>query len=714
VNDQEHAAPSPEQARLIQEAVALHQSGLLYAAENQYHRLLAALPNNIDLLTNLGTIAFQKGNLEVGIEIIARSLRIDPNQAGALNNQGNALQQLKRLDEALISYDRAIALRPDYAEAYCNRAHALRSLNRLEEALDSYDRAIGLKSDYAEAYFYRGSILRDLNRPDQALASFGRVIALRPDHADAHFEYANLLLGLNRLDEAVASYDRAIVLHPEDSQAYCSRGVALQRLGRLDEALSSYDRAVALDPDYAEAYRNRGVALQGLKQFEEALASFDRVVALKPDDAEAYCNCCTVLQDLNRFDEALKSCDHAIALNPDYAEAYYDRGNILRGLERLDDALESYDRAIALKPDYAGVYSNRGTVLQGLKRLDEALADYDCAISLKPDLVDAHWNKSQVKILIGEYLEGWNLYEWRWKTTQFANFQRHYNKKLWLGGLSIINKTLIVYREQGLGDYIQSIRYALLAEQAGARVILEVPAPLMSLVSTLKGNFTLVETGAPLPEFDYHCPVMSLPLAFKTTVETIPAQIPYLFADEAKKKQWRKNLGEKTKPRIGLVWSGTSNHRNDHNRSFPLRQLSDLLDLPFEFHSLQKDVRAVDIDALEEFSQVHQHQDDLLDFSDTAALVDAMDIVISVDTSVAHLAGAMGKSLFVLLPFAPDYRWMLDRSDSPWYPTARLFRQPALYDWDSVIAEVKLVLMEGAWLKEPKDRDQMDRLSSTR
>jgi ADP-heptose:LPS heptosyltransferase len=207
---------------------------------------------------------------------------------------------------------------------------------------------------------------------------------------------------------------------------------------------------------------------------------------------------------------------------------------------------------------------------------------------------------------------------------------------------------------------------------------------------------------------------MSLPLAFKTTVETIPAQIPYLFADEAKKKQWRKNLGKKTIPRIGLVWSGSTTHVNDQNRSFPLVQLSDLLALSFEFHSLQKDVRAVDAKTLKQFSNIHQHQDDLLDFSDTAALVDAMDVVISVDTSVAHLAGAMGKPLFVLLPYVPDYRWMLDRSDSPWYPTARLFRQPALYDWDSVIAQVKQVLMEGSWLKIHTALGQMDLLSSTR
>jgi tetratricopeptide (TPR) repeat protein len=364
----------------------------------------------------------------------------------------------------------------------------------------------------------------------------------------------------------------------------------------------------------------------------------------------------------------------------------------LQDLKRLDDALASYDRAIAIKPDYAEAYSNRGVTLKDLKRLDDALASYDRAIELKPDYANAYWNKSLLKILNGDYLEGWQLYEWRWKT-ELLIYLRGYKQPLWLDTQSLLNKTLLIYPEQGLGDYIQCIRYAVLVEQLGATVILEVPSELMSLVSTLKGQFTLVESGKPLPEFDYHCPVMSLPLAFKTTVDTIPADLPYLYTNEDKKQHWQEKLGNKTVTKIGLVWSGSTTHNNDHNRSLLLQQLSSLLELPVEFHSLQKEVRTVDIKTLTEFPSIHQHQDDLQDFSDTAALVDAMDIIISVDTSVAHLAGAMGKKVFVLVPYAPDYRWMLDRPDSPWYPSATLFRQPALDDWESVIVEIKQLLL---------------------
>ena len=332
--------------------------------------------------------------------------------------------------------------------------------------------------------------------------------------------------------------------------------------------------------------------------------------------------------------------------------------------------------------------------LHDLNRLDEALAGFDRAIAIQPDYAEAYWNKSLLKILIGEYLEGWKLYEWRWKKEPQINSPRAYHQPLWLGDESIYHKTLLIYPEQGLGDYIQCIRYAALVEQLGAKVILEVPSRLLTLCSTLKGQPILIENGKPLPSFDYHCPVMSLPLALKTTVETIPAQIPYLYADDQRKKRWNEKLGNKTVTRIGLVWSGSTTHKSDHKRSLLLNQLTSLLVLPFEFHSLQKEIREIDVKTLTDFPKIHQHQDDQRDFSDAAALIDEMDLVISVDTAVAHLSGAMGKKTFILLPYSPDYRWMLDRADSPWYPTATLFRQPSVGDWDSVISEIRQLLSD--------------------
>ena len=293
-----------------------------------------------------------------------------------------------------------------------------------------------------------------------------------------------------------------------------------------------------------------------------------------------------------------------------------------------------------------------------------------------------------LKLLIGEYEEGWKLYEWRRQHKETKNNYKVYDQPLWLGEKSLQNKTLLVESEQGLGDAIQFCRYIPMLENIGIKVILEVPKTLTSIIKTLPGNFLTFEKGQLPPDFDYHIPIMSLPLAFKTTINKIPASIPYLFSDKTKRRYWKKKLSKKTKLRIGLVWSGSTTHKNDKNRSLLLKDLEPILHLPFEFHSLQKEVRENDKTTLFKFKQVHKHQDKLNDFSDTAALIEEMDLIISVDTSVAHLAGAMGKDVWILLPFNPDYRWMLEKNNTLWYPTAILFRQNELNNWNNVIKNV--------------------------
>ena len=378
--------PTLKQSKMIQDALVSHQSGLLDAAEIQYKKLLIFLPGNTTLLTNLGTIALQKGNLEDGLKLIGKSLQINSNQPYAINNKGNALRELNRLDEALASYDYAIVLKPDYAEAYFNRGNTLFDLKRLDEALASYERAIVLNPDYTEAYFNRGNVLQNIKRLEEALESYDRAIVLNPDYAEAYFDRGNALHELSRVDEALASYERAIAIKPDYAEANYNRGIALLKLKRADEALASYDRAIALKPHYTEAYINRGNALQDLKRLDEALVSYDRAIALKPDYAKAHMNRGNALLDLMRLNEALISYERAIALKPDYAKAYINRGNAFQVFKRLDEAMADYNHAIALKPDYAKAYMNRGNALQTLKRLDEALADYGHAISLKSDV----------------------------------------------------------------------------------------------------------------------------------------------------------------------------------------------------------------------------------------------------------------------------------------------------------------------------------------
>ena len=561
-------------------------------------------------------------------------------------------------------------------------------LKQFDAAVASYEKVIAIKPDYAEAYRSRGVALQYLMQLDAAVASYNQAIALKPDFVEAYLNRGNALKELKQLDAALASCDQAIALKPDFAEAYLNRGNALKDLKQFDAAFSSYEKAIALKPDYAEAYGNRGIALMELKQFDAAISSCDQAIALKPDYAEAYNNRGNALKDLKQLNAAVASYNKAIALKPDYAEAYGNRGISLMELKQFDAAFASHDKAIALKPDYADAYINRGVALQELKQLDAAVANYDKAIALKPDYALGNWNKALVLLLLGDFESGWLLYEWRWKMPeQIGEKGRHFSQPLWLGVEDIANKTILLHAEQGLGDTIQFCRYAKLVSDRGAKVILEVPKVLMGLLTGLSGIGELVEAEKALPQFDYHCPLLSLPLAFNTRLETIPLPTPYLSSNTEMLRSWDKKLGHKKAPRIGLVWSGSLIHKNDHNRSFLLAELIKILPPNCEYFSLQKEVREMDRVVLAQ-SNIKHYGDALIDFTDTAALCDLMDVVISVDTSVAHLAGGLGKKTWILLPYIPDWRWLLDRDDSPWYPSVKLYRQDNDRSWETVLQRV--------------------------
>ena len=381
-------------------------------------------------------------------------------------------------------------------------------------------------------------------------------------------------------------------------------------------------------------------------------------------------------------------------MGPNYAEALYNRGNTLHELKRFEEALASYDRALAVRPDYAEALYNRGLSLHELKRFEEALASCDHALAVRPNYTEAHWNEALLRLLTGDFRRGWVKYEWRWKNESLAPPKRNFSQPLWLGAEALAGKTILLHSEQGFGDTIQFCRYVPLVAERGACVILEVPRPLRELMSTLTGAEQIVSSGDPLPDFDIHCPLLSLPLAFGTRLETIPAATPYLRASSQSLMNWDTRLGPKRHRRIGLAWSGSPMNRNDQNRSIRLSSLLSLLDIEATFVSLQKDVRSDDVTVLKDQGDLLHFGDALDNFSDTAALISTLDLVISVDTSVAHLAGALAKPVWVLLPFIPDWRWLLDRNDSPWYPTARLFRQDDARAWDAVIARVHAALYE--------------------
>ena len=648
--------PRPQQehqiAALVQHGLALHQQGQLAQAKLAYQQVLKQQSDHAEALYLLGVIAGQTRQPALAVELLEKAIAIKPEFVQAHINLAVALLTLQQAPQALAVCEKALVLQPDDADALLNRGLALQMLKRPEQALRSYDQALALMPDSVNACINRGSVLEDLKRWEEALSSYSRAIAIDPACADAYSNRGIALQKMHRTEDALLSFDQAIAIHPHHANAWCNRGIALRTLQRLEEALSSYDRAIALKPDYAGAYSNRG----------------------------------TVLLELNRWDEALSCFNQAIALDSQLADAYSNRGLALEKLQRLEESMSSLDHAIALDPRHAQAYSNRGITLHKLLRLEEALSSYDQAISLKPAFADACFNKSLALLLDGQFRPGWELYEWRWKRDRGLE-QRTLVQPLWLGSESLAGKTILLHCEQGFGDSIQFCRYAKLVKQPGATVLLEVPAPLATLLAGLEGVDVLLQKGQPLPTFDWHCPLLSLPFALRTELHTIPNPGSYVAASANQRSQWNRILGKKTRPRVGLVWRGRPEHTNDHNRSLPLAELLPHLPDCMEYASLQKEVQKDD-EAFLRDSGIRHFGAQLHDFADTAALCDLMDIVVSVDTSVAHLAAAMGKPTWILLPYVPDWRWLLERDDSPWYPSVRLYRQSQRGQWGPVLERV--------------------------
>lgn len=489
---------------------------------------------------------------------------------------------------------------------------------------------------------------------------------------------------------AQPSHSSSVTLAPDE--AY-KQAVAAYIAGNWQDAEKIARAITGTTQAHLPARNLLGIICARSRRLDEAEAIFADIVLSYPDHTEAHNNRGNVLKELTRFDEALASYDRALALKHDYAGAHNNRGVALHALGRYDESLASHDRAIALQPNYVDAHNNRGNTLKALGRYDEALAGYDRALALQPDYAEAHWNKSLISLATGDYEDGWTRYEWRWKRMAPAAARASANPR-WRGDASVAGKRVLLWGEQGFGDQIQFARYATMVGNLGATVILEVGDAVAPLLEGLPGVARVVPRKAALrdDEFDCHCPLMSLPLAFGTTLQTVPSASSYLAPPRTRKGHWTE-LGAARRPRVGIAWSGSRTHVNDRNRSIPLAQWRSLIDVPVEWISLQKDVREADLETLRTLPNVRHFGERIQDFADTAALCAQCDLVISVDTSVVHLAGAMGRPVWVLLPFCADWRWLVDRDDSPWYPSARLYRQQRIGDWDAVMTDVNRDLL---------------------
>lgn len=589
----------------------------------------------------------------------AAILRAAPDQFDALQLLGLLKAQSGRLAEAEALLRRAIAAAPKVPLPYFYLGNVFNEQGRREEALDAYTAALARGPDLIDAAIYRCVMLSQLGRGEEALAGFDGILARGPD-AEAFYNRANTLKRLGRVAEAVTDYDRALTARPDFLEAWFNRGNALRDLGRVDDAVASYDRALGIEPNYLDALNNRGVALLDAGRAAEAIASFDK----------------------------------ALAVYPDYAEAANNRGNALMALGRFADAVASFERAIAARPDYAEAHNNRGVALAELKRSDEAIASYTRALALDPGYDEARYNRAVVLLFLGRMTEGWRDYEHRWASPKFMSRRPPIDAPHW-NGEPIEGRSIVVYNEQGLGDTIQFCRYLPLLAGMGASVTFLGPPRMARLLSALPGVRFASEL-APHERFDLQCALMSVPGVLGTTVATIPHDVPYLAAEDALVAKWRERIGSRGF-RIGICWQGNPEARIDVGRSVPLRAFAPLARVPgVRLISLQKHHGLDQLRDLPPGMTVETLGDDFDAgpdaFIDAAAAMASLDLIVTSDTSCAHLAGALARPAWVALRHAADWRWLPTGTESPWYPTLRLFRQPAFGDWDGVFAAMAQAL----------------------
>jgi tetratricopeptide (TPR) repeat protein len=682
---------APKLSELLRDATQRHQQGQLDEAERLYRALLTCDPDHFDALNRLAIVALQQGNLAEALSRVERALRVNPRSVTAISNKGTILLSLHKHDEALATFDRAIELAPDDADAHYNRGNALRSLHRPAEALASYDQAISFRPGDIEALTNRGNALLDLEQHEEALASYEQALAINCNYTEALTNRGSALLKLKRPSDALMSFDAALALRPTYAEALNNRGTALLALMRPEEALASLDRALSIRPDYAEALNNRGNALLDLKRPDEALKSFEQAIAVRPTYADALNNRGNALIQLMRFQDALASYDRALAMKPNYVEAINNRGAALHPLGRTEDALANFEQALSIRPGYTDALNNRGNALVNLKRPEEALANFDEVLTTNPGNADTLFSRGTASLLMGNFAAGWQDYEHRFDCKDADKRVLTASYPNWRGG-SVKGKRIIVYEEQGIGDTIQFFRYLRLLVSLGAEVTFIVRAGLHRLLRTVNTPIRMFDKHPSREVFDLQSALLSLPAAFRTTLDTIPSAVPYLSPESALVAQWHERLGDGGF-KVGIAWQGNPKAKIDIGRSVPLRSFRPVADIPgVRLFPLQKHhglEQLADLGAVLPIQTFGDEWDNGPDaFVDTAAIMANLDLVITSDTAVAHLAGALGRPVWVLLKQVPDWRWMLDRRDSPWYPTMKLYRQAVRDDWDGVLQGV--------------------------
>lgn len=663
-----------------------HQAGDVERAVQLYRQALAADPNRAQSWYLLGAACQTLGRLDEAATALQQALAINPRHAESRNHLGVVLGQQGRLDDALASFRQSLELKPGEPEFLNNLGLTLIKLGKKVEAESTFREILRGKPDDAKARRNLHDLLRGAGRGDELVASQQEAVVSQPDSVPARMELAVALLEKQRPDEAALLLEEVLRLQPDAAEAHNNLGMARAAGGRRDDAIACYRRAVALKPDFAQAHNNLGIALRQQGQLEAAVASCREAVRLRPDLPEGHNNLGSALEETGRMDEAVACLEEALRLRPDFAKAHNNLAIAYWHQGRLEEAIASCHRAIELMPELSEAHNNLGNVLRDKGMLDEALASYEQAIVIKSDYADPYWNRSLIRLLQGDLTPGWADYEWRWKLASFV--VRKTDRPKW-DGASLEGRTLLIDTEQGLGDTIQFIRYAQVVRERAGQVIVVCPKTLVRLLSSCAGIDQLLTQGDTLPAFDTHTPLLSLPFILGTTLDNIPAKVPYLTADAELVERWRGEIASFTGFKIGIAWQGSPKNRTDRLRSMPLAEFEPLARAPgVRLLSLQKGLGTEQIAALNgRFDCVDlasRLDNEAGPFMDTAAVMRHLDLVITCDSAMAHLAGALAVPVWIALPFSPDWRWMLGRDDTPWYPTARLFRQAKLGEWAPV------------------------------
>ncbi|MGA2441524.1 MAG: tetratricopeptide repeat protein [Tepidisphaeraceae bacterium] len=661
-----------------------HQAGRLREAEGIYRQILAGDPNNAHALHLLGLLSSQVGQGETAVEYIRRAIAQNPTAARYHCDLGAAMAIAGRYEQAIEAYERAILLQPDLSDAHENKGSSLIRLGRFERAVESLQTALRLKPNDFRVLDSLGSALSQAGRQEEAIEVLKRAMALRANYAPTHHNMGNALVRLNRLDEAIGAYRTALALRPDYPEVLSSLSGILCEREATDEAIELARRALAIQPDSPVAWFNLGRALQKQNRLTESVDALRRALAINPRFHQALNELGTVLGQMKELDGAIETFGRSLQI-VDSVEVRYNLATALFESGRLEEAIGEYHKAEAMGFRDPRLYNNLGAVYRQLGQNEKAMEFFRRALSAGEEFPLARFNLAMLQLLRGELREGWAGYEMRWKARSIPTPARYAQLGVW-GGEELAGRRILLDCEQGFGDAIQFARYIPVIAGRGGKPIVAAQPTLRRLLQTVPCVEGIVCPPEELPPFDVQCPLMSLPQVLGTTLATIPGNVPYVFADPALVERWRQRFGKDGRKKVGLCWWGNPTHKEDRTRSFSLEVLVPLGAVPNTwFCSLQKGPAGRQAAAGPAEFEITDWTAELWDFADTAALIANLDLVIACDTAVAHLAGAMGKPVWLLLPLVADWRWMENRNDSPWYPTMRIFRQEKPGDWPGVV-----------------------------